>query len=120
MGYSRELTITIDFEEWDEPDLWVELRRCTEMPYAEYLDVWVNPEKDKEEGKERSIVRKIKAMIVDWNLPDSEGTILPLPSKDSASVGKVRTRHAEYISQTILADSRIMADLDLVSRTETS
>ena len=120
MGYSRDNTITINFSEWDEPDLWVELRRCSEMPYTEYLDIWVSPEVDQKQGRERSIVKKIAAMVVAWNLPDSEGNILPIPSVDPESITKVRTRHAEYISQTLIADARIMADLDLVSRTETS
>ena len=116
MGYSKAETRRIDFSEWEESDLWVDIRVITEMPYAEYLDVWVTEHKD----EPSQIVRRLSAMVIAWNLTGPDGEVLPIPKEDPSSVGKVRTRHAEYIAQEILVDSQLLLDLDLVKRTRPS
>lgn len=46
----------------------VVFRRASEMPYAEFLDIWLN--KDKYESRTEEVHAQISAHVLAWNFPD--------------------------------------------------
>lgn len=83
------------------PELWVEYRCVSGMPYKEVYDTFHNNESDQYVKTRGEFAR----LIADWNIPvEDDGEILPLPKDDPTSVDKVPMSYINYILSAIEED----------------
>ena len=89
------------------PEFWVTYKTRAGLTPDEMDSTWLKPLSSKINDDYRVLFKRLKPIILDWNVTDDEGTELPVPNTDKAINeirGKVYSPIISYISQVILAE----------------
>lgn len=87
----------ITLEEVGAPEYWVEFHLLAGMKFKDVKTLFGNnPDEDKTD--EQYIEDMMEKLVIKWNLPEEDGgPVLPLPSKDISSVGKLPNSIVTYL-----------------------
>ena len=87
----------ITLEEIGAPEYWVEFHLLQGMKFKDVKSLFGN-EVDEDKSDEEYVEDMMSKLVIDWNLPEEDGgPVLPLPSKDIQSVGKLPNSVVTYL-----------------------
>lgn len=96
--------IRITLDELNAPEFWVDIRLLQGMKYADVRNIFGE---DRDESKDDSayVEQMMERMIIEWNIPEEEGgPVMPVPSQDIQSVGKLPNTYVNYIIGKMSSD----------------
>ena len=96
--------IRITLDELNAPEFWVDIRLLQGMKYADVRNIFGE---DRDENKDDSayVEQMMERMIIEWNIPEEEGgPVMPVPSQDIQSVGKLPNTYVNYIIGKMSSD----------------
>ena len=87
----------ITLDDIDAPEYWVEYHLIAGMKFKDVKRLFED-KVDEDKSDQEYIEDMMNHMVIDWNLPEEEGgPILPLPSQDIQSVGKLPNVVVTYL-----------------------
>jgi len=109
-----ETTKRVTLEEVGAPEFYIEFKRIPALLHDEMKAVFpanrkalqdIETDEQATEFVDELTNRQFSALIVAWNIPDRETEkVLPIPSKDETSIGRLPSLYMEFISGQILID----------------
>ena len=109
----------ITLEEVNAPEFFVEWKILGGLPYREVQALFANDD----ENDMEAVANMFSRLIINWNIPEVEGgEILPLPSQDKSSVGKLPALVVNFMSMKIAESANLERgdESDLVKETDSS
>ena len=99
-----ETTKTITLEPVGAPEFWFKFKRVPGMKYMELME-FNNIGSSEEMSEDEKLVKRFSMLILDWNIPNEEGDVRPIPNVDPQSVMELPVLFSEFIARSIFADS---------------
>lgn len=86
------------------PEYWVDIHLLQGMKYSDVKTLF-GSERDLNKPEEEYVEDMFEKMVIEWNIPEEEGgPVMPVPSKDIQSVGKLPNTFVNHIISSMTGD----------------
>lgn len=95
--YRKKKRHLIKLDEIELPGLWIEVLKTSALTLAELGEI----EKIKDNPTVEDTINFLSRLIVNWNIPGEDGSLLPLPAKDRDALRQLPIEVVTFVNQRI-------------------
>tara|TARA_B100000029_G_scaffold20789_3_gene21037 strand:- start:3631 stop:3987 length:357 start_codon:yes stop_codon:yes gene_type:complete len=100
----------ITLEEVGSPEYWCEFHLMGGMKFEDVKRLF-GDQRDEEIPEVEYIDQLFSTLVIDWNLPAEDGgSVLPIPSVDQESIGKLPNMVVTFLVEQMTADDTELTD----------